>query len=442
VQSLKGAMVVQDLQFQRISLGPVRLHLLPTDKFKTVTLVLLLEQELSEKKVTKTALLPSVLQRGTQKYPETMALQQKLQEMYGATLIGSVFKRGERHILQFGLDVVNEALLQEKNGLLEQGVTFLSEVLFTPAGEKGAFRPEYVQAEKQKLHQKIEALQDDKIRYAIKRLNEEMCKGEPYALYNYGRQEDLPAIDEQNLYTYYQEVLQQCPLDLYCVGNISQDEISLLLEKSMVPNFGTAVRHEVPNRPYTKRVQEVRRVEDRLDVKQGKLNLGCRTHVTVDDEAYPALLLYNGILGGFAHSKLFMNVREKESLAYYCSSRLESHLGLLLIQSGIEMANYDKALSIIEEQLDLIRAGEITEQELQKTKATLINQFRESLDSAYGLIDFAHHMRSAKREWTLDQLIEAVQQVSKEQIVQVAQNVELDTIYFLRDKGGADHGEN
>lgn len=434
--------MVRHLQFTTVSLGPVRLHLLPTEKFKTVTLVLLLEQELSAEKVTKTALLPSVLQRGTQKYPETMALQQKLQELYGANLVGNVFKRGERHILEFGLDVVNEALLQEKSGLLEQGVTFLSEVLFTPAGEKGAFRPEYVQAEKQKLHQKIEALQDDKIRYAVKRLNEEMCKGEPYALYNYGRQEDLPTIDEQNLYTYYQEVLQQCPIDLYCVGNLSQDEIARLLKKSMVPNFGSAERQEVPNRPYTKRVQGVRRVEDRLDVKQGKLNLGCRTHVTIDDEAYPALLLYNGILGGFAHSKLFMNVREKESLAYYCSSRLESHLGLLFIQSGIEIANYDKALSIIEEQLDLMRAGEITDQELQKTQATLINSFRERLDSPYGLIDFAHHMQSAQHKWTLEQLIEAVQQVNKEQIVQVAQDVELDTIYFLRDKGGVEHGEN
>lgn len=433
---------MQDLQFQTVSLGPVRLHLLPTDKFKTVTLVLLMEQELSEKKVTKTALLPNVLQRGTQKYPETMALQQKLQEMYGATLIGSVFKRGEKHILQFGLDIVNEALLQENTRLLEEGVTFLSEVLFTPAGEKGAFRPEFVRAEKQKLHQKIEALQDDKIRYATKRLNEEMCKGEPYALFNYGRQEDLPTIDEQNLYTYYQEVMQQCPIDLYCVGNISQDKIFSLLEKRLVSNFGSAERQEVPNRPYTKRVQEVRRVEDRLDVKQGKLNLGCRTHVTIDDDTYPALLLYNGILGGFAHSKLFMNVREKESLAYYCSSRLESHLGLLTIQSGIEIADYDKALSIIEEQLDLMRAGEITDQELQKTKATLINQFRERLDSAYGLIDFAHHMRTAKREWSLERLIEAVQQVDKKQIVQVAQNVELDTIYFLRDKGGVEHGEN
>lgn len=434
--------MVQDLQFQTVSLGPVRLHLLPTDKFKTVTFVLLLEQELSAEKVTKTALLPSVLQRGTQKYPETMALQQKLQEMYGASLMGSVFKRGEKHILQFGLDVVNEALLQENTNLLEQSVAFLNEVLFTPAGEEGTFRPDYVQAEKQKLHQKIEALQDDKIRYAVKRLNEEMCKGEPYALYNYGRQEDLPAIDEQNLYTYYQEVLQQCPIDLYCVGNISQDDISSLVAESLVPRFGSEERQEVPNHPYTKRVQEVRRVEERLDVKQGKLHLGCRTHVTIHDEAYPALLLYNGILGGFAHSKLFMNVREKESLAYYCSSWLESHLGLLSIQSGIEIANYDKALSIIEEQLAQMRAGKMTDQELQKTKATLINQFRERLDSAYGLIDFAHHMQSAKRAWSLEQLIEAIQQVRKEEVVQVAQNVELDTIYFLRDKGGDEHGKN
>lgn len=431
-----------DLQFVTVPIGNARLHVLPTDKFKTTAFAVLLEQELTEEKVTKTALLPNVLQRGTQSFPTTIAFQRRQQELYGANVYGDVFKRGERHIVNFGIDVANGEYLQGQPALLEEGLSFLAEVLFAPVTENGGFSASFVQAEKKNLKQKIESLQDDKIRYAAQRLNEVMCEGEPYALHNYGRISDLTKIDAHNLYTYYQEMIQTCPMDLYCVGDVNPSDVSRLVEKYFAPHLGEQTRQAVVSRKYEKQVQEVRLVVDELDVKQGKLNIGFRTHVTVDDELYPALLLYNGVLGGFAHSKLFMNVREKESLAYYCSSRAEGHLGLMSIQSGIEIANYDKALTIIKEQLQTMVAGEITEQEIEKTKATLTNQLRERLDSAYGLIDLAHNATFSKRNLSLDQLLTEIAQVDLPQIQQVAERVEMDTIYFLRDQGGAPDANN
>ena len=173
---------------------------------------------------------------------------------------------------------------------------------------------------------------------------------------------------------------------------------------------------------------------------QGKLNMGCRTGATIRDDDYISLLMYNGILGGFPHSKLFMNVREKASLAYYASSRLESHKGILTIQSGIEIANYRKALDIIQEQLEAMRKGNISERELSQTRATLSNQLRERQDRPYELIDFAYHSILSGRDWTIDRLHKGIGEVTKEDVRRVAEQVQLDTIYFLRDKGGKSDG--
>nr|WP_258567764.1 pitrilysin family protein [Paenactinomyces guangxiensis] len=262
-----------------------------------------------------------------------------------------------------------------------------------------------------------------------------MCEGEPFALFNHGRLEDIPAIDPKNLYTYYQEVMETAPIDFYCVGNVSVEEVVALLTKHFRTE-SAGNRKNIPVAPVTRSVQEVKVVIDRLNVKQGKLNMGCRTQISFQDPDYPALLMYNGILGGFPHSKLFMNVREKASLAYYASSRLESHKGLLTIQSGIEIGNYDQAVDIIKQQLEAMRNGEISDKELEQTKATLSNQFREQQDRPFDLVNFHYHSVLSGTERRLDQLLEQINQVGKEDIQKVAEKVQLDTIYFLRDQGG------
>lgn len=425
--------------FETIAMENLRIHRLCSDKFKTTTIAVLIQQELSEEKVTKTALLPYVLQRGTTNYPTTLAFKRQLDQLYGANLFGNVFKRGERHIMQFALDFPNETYIPGTPPLLKEGIAFLGEVLFSPLLEQGRFKADYVEAEKTNLLQRIKSLQDDKIRYAAKRLTEEMCKNEPFALHAYGKEDDLDAIDASALYTYYQEVFHHCPIDLYLVGDVDLEEVTSQLQQQILSRFPSGERHAFNSQTIQPQGHDEQVVIDELDVKQGKLNIGCRTHTTINDDRYPALLLYNGILGGFAHSKLFMNVREKASLAYYCSSRLESHKGLLSIQSGIEIQHYDQALSIMKEQLSDMREGRITDQELEKTKATMINQFRERLDSAYGMIDLHHHSAVAKRKWSLPELLERIAHTSRQEIQEVAEKVTIDTIYFLRDQGGEKH---
>lgn len=424
--------------FETVMVGNVRVHVCPTEKFKTTTIAAMIQQELTPETVTKTALLPSVLQRGTVTYPSTLQLKRKLEDLYGATLYTEVFKRGERHIMHLGLEIANGRYLSGNPQLLREGTSFLMEVLTRPVTEDGGFRRAYVEAEKKNLKQKIESLMDDKIRYAAQRCIAAMCDKEPFGLFVYGRTEDLPSIDSHNLYTYYRQVIETRPIDFFFVGNVSTDDVVSLV-RELFP-YGKGERPPVQVKREQPAVKQVKEVIERLDVIQGKLNMGCRTGVTIRDDDYVSLLVYNGILGGFPHSKLFMNVREKASLAYYASSRLESHKGIMTIQSGIEIANYRKALDIIQKQLEAMREGNISDLELTQTRATLSNQLRERQDRPHELIDFTYHSLLSGRDWSLDRLLKRIGEVDKEDVRRVAEKVQLDTIYFLRDKGGNSDG--
>jgi len=179
------------------------------------------------------------------------------------------------------------------------------------------------------------------------------------------------------------------------------------------------------------RGKEVRTVKEVLDVNQGKLNLGLRTPITYGDDRYASLLLYNGILGSYPHSKLFLNVREKESLAYYAASRYDGHKGIVSIQSGIEIANYEKALRIIEAQLDSMRAGEISELEMSQTKAMIRNSLLEMQDSAFDMIAYDFNRVLSGKDRSAEELLHQVEQVQPKDVVAAAETVQLDTIYFL-----------
>lgn len=400
-----------------------------------------IQRPLLEESVTKNALLPNVLQRGTLSYPRTNQFRRKLDDLYGATLFGDVIKRGERQIILFGMEMANGRYLKESPDLLDEGLRFFSEVLLSPATQNGSFLSDYVAAEKKNLKQKIQSLIDDKIRYAAQRMIEEMFRGEPYSLSNYGRVEDLDTITPTNLYTYYQEVIQQSPIDIYCVGDVAKEQVLEKIQTYFQPIL-QGERTYISSKYQVRKVEKEQVVIDRLPVQQGKLNIGCRTNLTFSDSDYPSLLVYNGILGGFPHSKLFQNVREKASLAYYCSSRLDSLMGFLMIQSGIEISNFDKAVDIIKEQLKAMQSGDITDNEIRQTKAMISNQLREQQDRIYDMMLFHYQSVLGGKQRGIKELLEQIDRVTKEDIVRVANQVKVDTIYFLRDQGGDIHEKN
>lgn len=403
------------------------LHIVKTDKFKTNTIVWKMKAPLKEETVTLRALLPNVLQSSTKQYPTTTALRTYLDELYGAGFFVDLAKKGEHHIMSFSVDIANEKFLKDSTPLLQKGINFLSEVLLNPNVENDAFHSETVEKEKRTLKQRIQSIYDDKMRYSSVRLVEEMCKGEAYSLDANGISEKVDEITAKTMFDYYQKAINEDELHLYIIGDVDVKEVEAFCEKLQFEDRAQ-IQHTDKDLVLNKKVKEIK---EKQDVKQGKLNIGYRTNVRFGDKDYFALQVFNGIFGGFSHSKLFINVREKASLAYYAASRLESHKGLLMVMSGIEAKNYDQAITIIREQMDAMKKGDFSDQEIEQTKAVINNQLLETTDTSRGLVEILYHNIIAQQNLTVDDWLQGVNDVSKEDIIKVAEKIELDTIYFL-----------
>ncbi|KXG10615.1 Antilisterial bacteriocin subtilosin biosynthesis protein AlbE [Anoxybacillus sp. P3H1B] len=407
-----------------------RTHFVQTDKYKTSTLVWKMKAPLSKETVTLRALLPYVLQSGTKTHPSMKTLRTYLDELYGAMLNVDLTKKGEFHIITIRLDVANEKFLKDASPLLNKAIQLLSEIILHPALENGRFVSQIVEQEKRALKQRIQSAYDDKMRYANLRLVEEMCKNEPYALPSHGQLEDVEAITPDTLFTYYKKALQEDEVDLYIIGDIEETSaLEAVQQHLQLP--GQLPRTAEKPHVQPKKVANVHEVVEKQDIKQGKLNIGYRTQITYDDDDYYALQVFNGIFGGFSHSKLFINVREKASLAYYAASRLESHKGLLMVMSGIEPANYEKAMQIIHEQMNAMKQGEFSDNEIEQTKAVIRNQLLETLDTPRGMVEVLYHNVVSERKRPIDEWLSGTEKVQREDIVRVANQIELDTIYFL-----------
>ncbi|WP_178021876.1 EF-P 5-aminopentanol modification-associated protein YfmF [uncultured Paenibacillus sp.] len=416
-------------RFERGTVGHIRLHVLPTNRFKTFAISLYAGLPLQEQTVTATALTPFVLRRGTESYPETTQFREQLEHMYGTGFGFDVYKRGNYQMVQFRMDTINDSFVKSSDSLLGQSFAFLGEVVTRPAKEDGAFRTAYVNSERESVRKKLEGIINDKIRYAAERCTEEMFKDDPYRLHPLGERGELDGITPESLYASYQNWLQQAHMDLYVVGDTTLAEVEELVAKHF--SLSRSASPEYEPEQVNIRGGEVRTVKEALDVNQGKLNLGLRTPITYGDDRYASLLLYNGILGSYPHSKLFINVREKESLAYYAASRYDGHKGIVSIQSGIEIANYEKALRIIEAQLASMRAGEISELEMTQTKAMIRNSLLEMQDSAFEMIAYDFNRVLSGKDRPAEDLLRQVEQVQPQDVVAAAETVQLDTIYFL-----------
>lgn len=417
----------------------INVYVMQTSKFKSNTITAVIYSDLTEDTVTLNAILPEVLSRGTRRWPRTAEFRQSLDSLYGTGLSAGVSKRGEKQLLIFSVDVANDAYLSADEDLLRQGIGILRDVVFDPVLEAEAFREDYVEQEKINLRRRIESIIDNKMGYAFKRCNEEMFRGEPYALYRLGRVEDIPGIDPEGLRSWHKKAVAQLPLDIFLVGDVARERVLELVgevfdmeRKPMPLEVPARVGHRVPVQP--------RQVVESMDVNQGSLVIGYWTGVNMSDPDYPAILMANGIYGGYAHSKLFQNVREGESLAYSVYSGIDQNKGVMNVWAGIAPEAMDKAVEIIEEQLDDVRSGRISDDEMDKTRRAITRDIRMMGDSPGAQIDYAIVSRINGVGEKPDELLRRIEAVSLDDIVRVASKIELDTIYFLRneeDEAGA-----
>ncbi|MEB3328050.1 MAG: pitrilysin family protein [Candidatus Sericytochromatia bacterium] len=425
------------MRFRHLEHPRMGLHVLATDKFKTNTVVVNLRLPLEQGRVTRVALLPYVMTRGTVAHPSVRAMNAALDRLYGSFLTADVHKLGDRQVVQFRLELPNGKYLPGQPELLREGLAFLYEVLTRPVREQGAFKAAFVDLEKDALRKRIAGIFNNKGAYARIRCVEAMFPGDPYGMFSGGRIEDLPAIDPAALEAEYARLLAESPMDVFVVGDVEPEAVADELRRVFTfegLRTGSPVEAPMPQGvALPPGPVEVRRITEAQDVNQGQLVLGLRTPVRLVDPGYYAMAMYNGVLGAFAHSKLFMTLREKESLAYATSSRYDPHRGVLFIQAGIDVAHEARAVTVIEAALAALRRGEVSEQELAQTRAMMLHGHRETEDSPGRLIMTAFEALVAGREHPHETLAERLPGIGVAEVAAAAETLRLDTIYFLRD---------
>ncbi|MBD8031819.1 MULTISPECIES: EF-P 5-aminopentanol modification-associated protein YfmF [Solibacillus] len=409
----------------------VSLHIRQTAQFKTVNFSIKWRAPLNEETAAERTVLSNVLQHSNEKFPTAASYRSYLDDLFGTVLYFDTTKRGQEHTVLLNVETVNDQYLSHGN-VLNEVISLIQEAIFKPNFENGVFKEAIVKREKEMVIQRIQSIFDDKSRYAQKRLTEIMRPNSAASISANGTIETVKAITPQSLTKTYEEMIANDVIDIYVVGDINVQEMTEQLKAAFpfadrnVPQSTKENSTSTKVEPYTKETQEM---------KQGKLHIGYSTPVRFGDEDFPKMQIFNGIFGGYAHSKLFMNVREKESLAYYASSSYASHYGLLFVVSGIEPANEEKARKLIDEQLKVMQNGEISDLELAQTKAMLINQLKEALDSPRGQIEIFDQYKTLDEPFTLDTWTLRWQSVTKEDVQKMAQQIELQATYFLCGKG-------
>lgn len=415
---------------KKINLGKnINLTLIPQTKFKSNLVSLYIQRILDRDEVTKNALLPNIITSGCEKYQSTREISKRMDDLYGASVFGDSSKRGERQVISFKIISTNERYLDEK--IFTDVIEFFNDVVNHPLIIEGGFKKEYVEIEKRNLKDRIQGIINDKSRYALERTFEEMCKGERFSISEYGYEEDLEKITPENLYNHYKEILRTSPIEIVVEGNFDEKQVVDIITQKF--NFDREDIIGIPREEFTKEVKEVKVIEENMDITQGKLVMGYRTNIDFKEtEKYYSLVVGSNVLGGGPHSKMFINIREKESLCYYIYSAVEKYKGIMFISSGIEFQNYDKTVDLVKKQIASMKKGDITEEEIKNSKKALINSIRSVGDSIGGMSDFYFAQGLSDSNMTLEEMIENIENVTVDGIVKAFNSIELDTIYFLR----------
>lgn len=413
----------------------INLHNINTNKFKTNLYAVFLATPLNRENVTKNALLTAVLRRGTKNIESQVLISKKLEEMYGASFDCGIEKTGDNHIIKFYLETINEAFLPEKEELDKKCIELLFDIILNPLVQNDGFKPEYLESEKKKLKQIIEGKIDNKRTYSFERCVEEMFKDEPYGLYKFGYVEDLEKITPQNLYQYYKELIKKCKIDIFVSGNLKDTDINNLIENNAeIKALEARTPEYVENKENSEKilVREEKVVEEKMQVGQGNLVIGLSSNSQIKNEKF-VMSVYNAILGGGANSKLFQNVREKNSLAYTAGSTFRRQKNTIFIRCGIEIENYQKALDTIKEQIEDMKNGNFTEEDIENAKKLIVSSVKGISSEQDTEITYYYGQELSDTFTTIDDYVTKINNVTKSNIEEVAKEIWINTVYFLRD---------
>ena len=418
---------------QNIKLG-ITFHKINTNKFKTNLFSIFITTKLERENVTKNALLTAILRRGTKKMPTQELISQNLENMYGASFDCGVEKTGDNHIMKFYLESINNEFLPSQENLSKECLDILIDIVFNPYVENESFKEEYINGEKENLKQIIEGKIDNKAKYASDRCIEEMYKDKPYGLYKYGYIEDLKNINAKDLYEYYLQLIKNAKIDIFVSGDLDNEILNSIKENEIIKNLNERdPKYNVNKENEVKeRVNEPKIIKESMQVTQGKLILGLDILENKKESKY-ATSVYNIILGGSANSKMFQNVREKASLAYTAGSIYLRQKDNVFIKCGIDIPNYDKALEIIKQQLEQMKNGDFSEDDINNAKLLISSTIGSIPETQDAELTYYFSQELSDEFISIEDYINRINSVTKEQILNIANNVQINTIYFLKD---------
>ncbi len=410
---------------------------LASDKFKVNSITLGIALPLDINNVTCATLLTRVLKRGCEKYPDIPSLEKHLDDLYASGLSLGVNRSGESQYLCVYTDFLSR-LYTEECDIINESVKTLSEVLLHPLTVNGGFNEAYVKSEKKNLSDQIDAIINNKAKYARNRCIEEMCKNEPYALSMLGDKGVLERITPEELLRFHNGMIKHGQIEILYTGDESFfDEVCTALG-----TIFSQVERSCEQLDFSCKVDGkvamLREISEKMEINQGKLSIGLRTGITNSDSDIGALIVANEIFGGSPNSKLFMNVREKMSLCYYCSSSLDAVKGLMFINAGIESNNYTIARDAILDQLEAVKSGSFTDEELQSAKCSLTNSYKSVSDSISTLEAWYMPRIFRGENDTPETRVSQVSSVTREDVMRAAGRIKPDVIFFL--SGNADEG--
>ena len=411
----------------------IKLHTIKTDKFKTNLIAVFLTTKLERENVTKNALIPAILRRGSKNLKTQEEISKTLEEMYGASFDCGIDKTGDNQVIRFYIETVNDNYLPKKENNLEKSIQTLLEIVFNPYEENEKFKKEYINQEKENMKKRIESRKDNKARYSLDRCIEEMYKDKPYGLYKFGYSKDLEKIDEKNLYSYYKDLINTCKIDIFVSGLIDENIIKTLKEDEILNILNErSAKYNKLELEQKKKTEKENVVTEKMEVTQGKLLVGLDVDIN-DNKSKVIAMVYNNILGGSANSKMFQNVREKAHLAYVANSMYYKYKGNIIVNSGIEISNYEKALELIKKQIEDMENGEFTKEEVENAKKGIISAIKTINDEQDSIIIYYFGQELTNTNVSIKQYMDEILSVNYEDVKTIAKKVYVNTIYFLRD---------
>ena len=409
----------------------VHLHFIQSEKFKTNKIKVRFSAPMSEKTIAGRVLTASMLETSNALYPTSQAFREKLANLYGANYSTSLSRRGLVHYLDINLSFVRDQFLSRKNMLADEMLDFLKASLFFPLSNGKAFDTKTFEIEKRNVLTDLEAEIENHFYHAHRELNNLFYDLPEMRIPRVATIELVEKETAETSFAAFQQMLNQDQIDFFFTGDFNEIAV-----REKIQEFQFSEREQPLQLSYQQNYSNITREKlEQRDVHQSIVELAYHFSSQYGDRGHLPLIVLNGLLGGFAHSKLFVNVREKESLAYTISSSFDIFSGLMRIYAGIDRANRTKTIALINRQILDLKRGHFTDEELEQTKNMLKNSILLAQDRQNTLIERAY-MSSVlgKKFLSLEAWLKALENVSKADLIEAAQQLKLQAIYFMEGK--------